>query len=106
MSKASRRLAQTQGDQLRFRFAIEFAGGRRFCTFLAFQRLLETFQDEPLANVLNRLDSTVEGFGNLGVRPSRAIGICFQQNVSATYLLRTSFELLDDPLTHASLFLR
>src|SRR6478672_9780692 len=101
-----RRLAQTQGDQLRFRFAIELAVGRRFGTLLAFQRLLEALEDEPLTNVLNRLGSTVEGIGNLGVSPPRAIGICLQQNVSATDLLRGPFELLDDPLTHAPLFVR
>ena len=33
---------------------------------------------EPLADVLNGLYPAVEGFGDLAIRPSRTIGICFQ----------------------------
>ena len=100
------RLTQSHGDQLRFGLAIELARRGRFLAFLAVQSQRKAFGDQAFAEILDRLHAAVEGLGNLDIRPPGSIGICLEQDLSTTKLLRRSLESLDDPLTDSPLFLR
>src|SRR5439155_26274826 len=67
---------------------------------------LEAFSDQALADILDRLHAAVEGLSDLGIRPVQSIHIRLEQDLSATKLLRRSFEILDDLLTDTTLFRR
>ena len=88
MSVSRRRLAQSHGDQLRFRLAIQFARRGRFSTFLAVESQLKAFGDESFTEALDRLHTTIECLGDLGVSPARPVGIRLEQNLGTTKLLR------------------
>src|SRR5713101_1715372 len=59
-----------------------------------------------LCNLFPKTEWPCEGLGNLDIRPPGPIGICLEQDLSTTKLLRRSLERLDDPLTDSPLFLR
>ena len=106
VSVTDRRLTQAHSDQLRLGLAIELARRRRFLAFLAVQSQRKAFGDQAVAEMLDRLHAAVEGLGNLDIRPPGSIGICLEQDLSTTKLLRRSLESLDDPLTDHPLCLR
>jgi hypothetical protein len=87
VSVACWRLPQPHGDQLRFGFAIEFARRGRLLARLAVQSRFEAFQHQTFAKILDCLHAAVESLRDLDVRPSRAIGIRLEQNLSTTKLL-------------------
>jgi hypothetical protein len=106
VSVLRRRLTQSHGDPRRFGLAIELARRGRFLAFLAVQSELKAFGGQAFAELLDRLHAAVEGLGNFDSRPPCPIGICLEQDLSTTKLLRRSRESLDDPLTDTPLFLR
>jgi hypothetical protein len=106
MSVACRRFPQTQGDQFRFRLAIEFGRRGRLLSLLALQSELEAFGHQTLAQTLDRLHATIERLGNPDVGPRRSVSIRLKEDLSPTNLLRRSFEFLDNFLANATLFIR
>jgi hypothetical protein len=106
VSVACRRLAQAQGDQLRFPFAVEFGRRGWLLAFLALQSQLKAFRHQAFAQILDRLHATVERFRNPTVSPSWSIGVCLEQNLRTTNLLRRPLEFFDDLLTDRTLFVR
>src|SRR5215210_944848 len=106
MTVASRGLTKPHGDQLRFGRAIELAGRGRFLAFLALQSQFKSFRNQALAKILYGLHAAIKRIGNLDIRPSWPISIRLEQNLSATKLLRRSFEIFDDLLTNTSLLIR
>ena len=77
-----------------------------FLAFLAVQSQRKAFGDQAFAEMLDRVHAAVEGLGNLDIRPPGPLGICLEQALRATKLLRRSLEMFDDPLTDHPLFLR
>jgi hypothetical protein len=85
---ARRGPAKPHGDQLRFGRAIELAGRGRLLAFLALQSQFKSFRNQAFAKIFDRLHAAVEGIGNPDICPSWPINIRFEQNLSATKLLR------------------
>lgn len=64
--------------------------------FDAVECLFEAPFDQPLANVLDGLPSTIKRVGDLLVSPSRAVGVRLQKNLGTPDPLARALELLDD----------
>src|SRR5207249_11850325 len=56
---------------------------------LAFQSRFKALRHEPLANILHRLNLTTNRLADSFIRPTRAIRIGLQENLSTPRLLRT-----------------
>jgi hypothetical protein len=102
----SGRLAQPQCDQLGFAHTVELRRRGRLLAFLALQSQFKAFGDQAFAETLDRLHAAVESLGDLDVWPRGPIGIRLEQDLSTAKLLRRTFEILDDFLTTATLFVR
>ena len=89
-----RRRPQPQGDAGGFLVSVEDLTTNSLLRF-ALECHFKTFGHETLANVLNGFCTTVEGVGDLRVRPLRSIRICLKQNSSTKQLLRRDAFLLE-----------
>jgi hypothetical protein len=103
LAEAGRRLAQAQGDQFRLGHAVEQLRRRRRCPFFTNQRPFETFQDEGLPHVLNRLSPAPNRLADFGVTPSRPTRVGLEQNRRSPELLRLALFFLDGRLANRPL---
>jgi len=106
MTVAGGGLAQPQGDQLRLGRAVEPLRRWRGRPFLANQRRLEAFQDKCLPHVLDRPRPATDGFADLGVIPSRSVGVSLQQDRRPPQFLRLARFLLDGRFANRPFFVR
>jgi len=100
-----RRRAQPQGDNLCLLFAIEKLRRRRCLALLSIQCDLKPAFDKSLSHVFHRFRATIQGLVNLGIGPSWATRVCFEQNLSPLDLPTCALELSHDCTQCAALFL-
>ena len=98
--------AETRRNQPCLLLAVKQLGNRRGTALLAAKREIETLQDRPFAHVLDRLDPTMEGLGDLSVRPARSVGVDLQQDPSAPRLLAAALEASDCVFADAAFLVR
>src|SRR6476620_11868700 len=75
------RRSQPRGDDLRFLLAVQQLGPWWLLARLPVEGNLEPQRHEPFANILDRLGTTADRLGNLGVGPRRTVRVRFQKDL-------------------------
>jgi hypothetical protein len=105
-TKAGGRPAQPQRDQFCLGCAVEQLRRWTGVPFLANQCLLETVEDEGLPYVLDGSRPATDRLADLGVIPSRPVGIALEQNCCPPQLLRLARFLFDRRFANRSFLVR